>query len=178
MFSRQYCARSGCCSNNGASQYAGEGFYHAFTQAGYSTCCVGKMHHAKDLYGAMGFEKRLTQEELSNPQVNYTRFLMNSPWRNVFDYNGQRSEMHYIPQISQLPAEYHPTRWVADKSLEFLENPPKDKPFFLMSSFIHPPPAFRSARALAQAVPHSFGRSLYAGRSKRIHTVSQRSLHL
>lgn len=142
MFSGLYCAHSGCCNNNGASRYTGEGFYHAFTQAGYSTCCVGKMHHAKDLYGAMGFERRFTQEELSHPQDDYTRFLMDSPYRNVFDYNGQRSEMYYIPQVSQLPMEYHPTQWVADRSLDFLESVPEDRPFFLMSSFIHPHPPF------------------------------------
>lgn len=142
MFSGQYCAHSGCCNNNGAHQYMGEGFYHMFTQAGYSTCCVGKMHHAKDLYGPMGFEKRFTQEELSQPQDDYTRFVMSSPYRSVFDYHGQRSEMYYIPQVSPLPIEYHPTQWVADRSLEFLEGVSADKPFFLMSSFVHPHPPF------------------------------------
>ena len=50
--------------------------------------------------------------------------------------------MYYIPQISQLPAEYHPTQWVADRSLDFLESVSEDSPFFLMSSFIHPHPPF------------------------------------
>ena len=110
MLSGQYCAHTGCCNNNGTYQYEGEGFYDAFTKAGYDTCCVGKMHHAKDLYGPMGFAQRFTQEELSHPLDDYTRFVMESPYCNVFDYNGQRSELYYIPQISQLPAEYHPTQ--------------------------------------------------------------------
>ena len=143
MLSGQYCAHTGCCNNNGTYQYEGEGFYDAFTKAGYDTCCVGKMHHAKDLYGPMGFAQRFTQEELSHPLDDYTRFVMESPYCNVFDYNGQRSELYYIPQISQLPAEYHPTQWVADRSLDFLLNQvSEDKPFFLMASFIHPHPPF------------------------------------
>ena len=142
MLSGQYCARSGCCNNNGAHKYQGTGFYQTFTDAGYNTCCVGKMHYAQDLYGDIGFKQRFTQEELSHPDDDYTKFIMGSPYRHVFDYNGQRSEMYYIPQISQLPAEYHPTQWVADRSLDFLESVSEDSPFFLMSSFIHPHPPF------------------------------------
>ena len=75
LFSGQYCARTGCCNNNSAHRYAGSGFYHAFTQAGYRTCCVGKMHHAADLYGPMGFENRFTQSHgymTNNPGDNPT----------------------------------------------------------------------------------------------------------
>ena len=53
-----------------------------------------------------------------------------------------RSEMYYIPQVSQLPAEYHPTQWVGDNSVNFINNCSSDTPFFLMSSFIHPHPPF------------------------------------
>lgn len=142
MFSGQYPARSGCCNNNISFTYNGDGFYQAFTKSGYNTCCVGKMHYTKDLYGPMGFRKRYTQEELADPDDDYTKFLLKSPYRNVFDYNGVRSEMYYIPQVSQLPAEYHPTTWVGDRSVEFLESCNRGEPFFLMSSFIHPHPPF------------------------------------
>ena len=142
LFSGQYPGRCGCSNNNGGYRYGGEGFYHEFTRRGYRSCCIGKMHHAKDPYGPMGFEKRLVQEELSDPRDDYTRFLLGSPYKNVFDYNGMRSEMYYIPQISQLPAEFHPTQWVGDRSVEFIEECGGDRPFFLMASFIHPHPPF------------------------------------
>ena len=142
LFSGQYPARSGCCNNNVSTVYEGEGFYDRFTKSGYQSCCVGKMHHEKDLYGLMGFEKRFTQEELSHPDDDYTKFIMNSPCKNVFDYNGMRSEMYYMPQISQLPMEYHPTQWVGDRSVEFIQACDPEKPMFLMSSFIHPHPPF------------------------------------
>lgn len=142
MYSGQYCGRCGCSNNNASFIYQGEGFYSQFTKNGYQTCSAGKMHHTQDLYGPMGFEKRYMQEEMSDPQDDYTKFILNSPYKNVFDYNGMRSEMYYIPQVSQLPQEYHPTQWVGDRSVEFLENCDADKPLFLMSAFIHPHPPF------------------------------------
>lgn len=142
MLSGLYPAHSGCCNNNASCAYSGEGFYAAFTRHGYQSCCVGKMHHTKDLYGPMGFSERHTQEEMADPEDDYTKFITSSPYKNVFDYNGQRSEMYYIPQVSQLPAEYHPTQWVGDESVKFLENYDESQPFFLMSSFIHPHPPF------------------------------------
>jgi len=99
------------------------------------------MHHLMDPYGPMGFEKRCTQEELSDSQDDYTNFIMeNYPW--VFDYNGMRSEMYYVPQISPLPAKDHPTAWIGDRSVEFIEQCDPDRPMLLMSSFIHPHPPF------------------------------------
>ena len=141
MFSGQYPGRTGCCNNNGANVYPGAGIYNAFTEAGYNSCCVGKMHHT-DRYAPMGFKKRWTQEEMSYEQDDYTNFIRNSQYKNVFDYNGQRSEMYYIPQISQLPIEAHPTQWVGDRSVEFIRDADPDQPLFLMSSFIHPHPPF------------------------------------
>lgn len=142
MYSGLYPGHTGCCNNNGANVYEGSGFYDAITKSGYESCCVGKMHHVVDAYGLMGFSERHTQEELSYDQDDYTNFIRNSPYKNVFDYNGQRSEMYYIPQISQLPMEAHPTQWVGDRSVEFIEKAGGDKPLFLMASFIHPHPPF------------------------------------
>ena len=141
MLSGQYPARTGCTNNNKNLAYTGKGVYDALTKAGYQSCCVGKMHHVTDYYGSIGFSKRYTQEELSAPQDDYTQFIMkNYPY--VFDYNGVRTEMYYVPQVSPLPPEAHPTQWVADKSLEYLDSVDPSKPVFLMSSFIHPHPPF------------------------------------
>lgn len=142
MFAGQYPGRTGCCNNNRSYRYTGEGFYAEFTKRGYQSCCVGKMHHCKDPYGPMGFERRYTQEELSQPEDDYTRFIMNSPYSHVFDYNGMRSEMYYVPQISQLPAQYHPTQWVGDQGVQFIRECDPERPIFLMASFIHPHPPF------------------------------------
>ncbi len=144
MFAGQYCARTGNNTNNRTKVYSGEGFFSEFTKAGYNTCCIGKMHYNFDLYGKMGFRTRLTQEEMANPELDdYTKWLKASPWKNVFDYNGQRTEMYYVPQVSQLPVEAHPTQWVGDRAVEFIENcDPDAEPVFLTASFIHPHPPF------------------------------------
>lgn len=144
MMAGQYCARTGNNTNNKVMTYKGEGFYSEFTKAGYNSCCVGKMHYNPDLYAPIGFRKRLSQEEMANPERDdYTKFIKNSPFKNVFDYNGQRSELYYVPQVSQLPAEMHPTQWVGDRCVEFLHGcDPEEEPVFLVASFIHPHPPF------------------------------------
>ena len=141
MFAGQYPARTGCNNNNAHTVYQGEGFYSRITKADYQSCAVGKMHHLVDPYGPMGFERRVTQEELSDPRDDYTRFILeNHP--QVFDYHGMRSEMYYVPQISPLSPEDHPTQWIGDKSVEYIRQCGGEKPMFLVSSFIHPPPPY------------------------------------
>lgn len=141
LFAGQYPARTGCNNNNAENSYAGTGFYGRITGAGYASCCVGKMHHLIDPYGPMGFERRCTQEELADPQDDYTRFVRGKyPW--VFDYHGMRSEMYYVPQISQLAAADHPTQWIGDRSVECIRDHDGERPLFLVSSFIHPHPPF------------------------------------
>lgn len=141
MLSGQYPVRTGCNNNNVENCYTGSGFYAQITAANYQSCCVGKMHHLIDPYGPMGFEKRYTQEELADPRDDYTQFIQkNYPW--LFDYHGMRSEMYYMPQISSLPPKDHPTQWIGDHSVDFIKNRDKDRPMFLVSSFIHPHPPF------------------------------------
>lgn len=141
LLSGQYANRHGNSNNNPGLSYRGRGFYAMLSEAGFNSCCVGKMHHVWDRYGSLGFMRRDTQEELSHPKDDYTKYIEeNYPY--VFDYNGQRSEMYYVPQVSQLPAEAHPTQWIGDRSVEFIESCDPEKPVFLMSSFIHPHPPF------------------------------------
>ena len=144
MFAGQYCARTGNNTNNHDTCYTGNGFFSKFTEAGYNSCCIGKMHYNFDLYAPMGFRKRLSQEEMADPKRDdYTKWLKNSPYKNVFDYNGQRTELYYVPQVSQLPMEAHPTQWIGDRAVEFIENcKPDEEPVFLVASFIHPHPPF------------------------------------
>ena len=98
LLAGQYVNRTGNANNNPKTCYTGEGFYSMLTRAGFESCCVGKMHHVWDRYGSMGFGSRHTQEELSSPEDDYTKYIENSPYKNVFDYNGQRSDMYYVPR--------------------------------------------------------------------------------
>ena len=69
-------------------------------------------------------------------------------YRHVFEPYGQRSELYYIPQLSQLPAQDHPTQWAGDRAVRFCRSVRGGQPFFLMANFIHPSSAVFTADAL------------------------------
>ncbi len=115
---------------------------------GYQTHGVGKMHFTfkDDMFAAKwGFESRVYSEDNGTViagEENYKQFLEENGYTHVIDANGVRSEMYYIPQVSQMPAELHESTWIADKSIEFLKNRDNQRPFFMMTSFINPHPPF------------------------------------
>jgi choline-sulfatase len=108
---------------------------------GYKTHAIGKCHFTPEPLEMRGFQSRLTQEEIIDPEKDdYKKFLTKNGYSNV-EPHGSRSEMYYIPQISTLPAEVHPTQWIGDRSIDFIEENSSDKkPWMLFSSFIHPHP--------------------------------------
>lgn len=141
LLTGQYPARTGCNNNNTERSHISEGFFSRISSQGYKSCCVGKMHYLWDPYAPIGFDKRWSQEELAAEGDDYMEYIRGKhPW--VFDYNGMRSEMYYVPQISQLPPEDHPTQWVGDKSVEFIKAAGEDEQLLLVSSFIHPHPPY------------------------------------
>ncbi|MDP4152709.1 MAG: sulfatase-like hydrolase/transferase [Bacillota bacterium] len=135
---------SGCYDNSNCVIEGHKNIFEVLSENGYHTEGIGKMHFSSDKYALHGFTNRQTQEEIFSPGDNddYRRYLDENGYDYVFDAHGQRSEMYYIPQISQLPAKHHPTQWVGDRSVEFIDKYSSDKPFLLMSSFIHPHPPF------------------------------------
>jgi len=142
LLSGLYPAKTGNNTNNCDKSYTGKGFYSRFTENGWNTCAIGKMHNITDLYGDLGFKQRFTQEEMAHEKNDYMQYLHRTPYNHVYDFNGQRSDMYYMPQVSQLPMEVHPTQWVGDRSVEFIKDADPETPLFLMSSFIHPHPPF------------------------------------
>ena len=112
---------------------------------GYQTHGVGKMHFTPDKLRMWGFESRDISEEIcpvNSDDDDFRTFLRDNGYGYVDEPHGVRSEMYYIPQPSQLPARFHNTTWVADRSIEFLARRDRDRPFFLFSSFIKPHPPF------------------------------------
>jgi arylsulfatase A-like enzyme len=92
----------------------------------------------------LGFESRDRSEEgcRNVADDDYITWLHGKGYDHVHDANGVRGEMYYIPQPSQLPAWAHNSHWVGDRSIEFLQNRDRSRPFFLWSSFIDPHPPF------------------------------------
>ncbi|MEM9157569.1 MAG: sulfatase-like hydrolase/transferase [Verrucomicrobiota bacterium] len=135
---------TGCVDNVEATE-ASPSFMEELADEGYQTHGIGKMHFSQDV-GDWGFQSRDVSEELEEHSDgdDYRDFLVENGYEHVLDPHGLRSEFYYLPQPSQLPTELHNTHWVADKSIAFLENRDRSKPFFLWSSFIKPHPPFES----------------------------------
>lgn len=87
-----------------------------------------------------GFKKRSTSE--CDESDDYRCFIRESGYGYVAEPTGERSEMYYIPQPSQVPAKLTDTAWVVDKSIDHLKNRDRNRPFFMMTSFQSPHPPF------------------------------------
>ncbi|MBK1879347.1 sulfatase family protein [Pelagicoccus mobilis] len=133
------------CVDNVDIEPGDQSFMEKLVEQGYETHGVGKMHFSKEL-GDWGYTSRDTSEELEQDadRDDYRDYLKANGYNHVQDPHGLRSEFYYVPQPSQLPEHLHNTHWVADKSIQFLENRDTSKPFFLWSSFIKPHPPFES----------------------------------
>ena len=140
----QYPHNNGCFDNGFPQPTDRPSLMDCLARAGYYCHGVGKMHFTGNRRGLRGFHTRDVQEELCGAVDvdDYLKFVHAQGFDHVHDVMGARGEMYYIPQISQLPARLHPTAWVADRSIDFLQNRDASKPFFLWSSFIHPHPPF------------------------------------
>jgi arylsulfatase A-like enzyme len=61
---------------------------------------------------------------------------------NIQNIHGVRNLLYMLPQRSLIPKEHHGTKWVADRSIEFIKSNRGRHPFFLFASWIAPHPPF------------------------------------
>ncbi len=133
------------CTTNCPMPQERTSFMEIFQDAGYQTHGTGKMHFSPDSHKLWGYDDRdYSEEGRWREHDDYCRFVHENGYDHVFEVFGPRSEFYYIPQVSQLPARLHNTTWVADRSLDFLQQRDSDRPFMLWSSFIKPHPPFES----------------------------------
>lgn len=141
----QYPANSGCYDNCFPMPQDGRpSFMDLFTDAGYRTHGIGKCHFTPESDALRGFQTRERQEEGRPPRSDdYTEWLAAEGRDDIFEANGVRGELYYIPQVSQLPAAQHPSQWVGDRSTAFVRAAAAGAdPWLLFASFIHPHPPF------------------------------------
>ena len=143
LLTGRYPHRNGCTDNGDPMNPKLPTIPGLLGEAGYQTLGVGKMHF-HPVRGPFGFQKLLLSEEIpANPdQDEFLRDLIAAGFSHVHEPHGVRSELYYIPQVSQLPAHLHTTWWTADRTIDFLRQRNRNRPFFVWTSFIKPHPPF------------------------------------
>jgi len=116
-------------------------FMEQLTQLGYRTHGIGKMHFTPKRERLWGFESRDVSERGDD---DYRAFLDKHGYSHVLDVHGALREMYCVPQVSQMPAHLHETAWVADRSMDFLKERDRERPFFLWTSFFSPHPPYNA----------------------------------
>ena len=128
--------------------------------AGYQTACIGKMHvHPPRL--ACGFQTL----KLHDGYIGHYRHADTPFWQHqnvsddymrdmrdrlgaAFDVNGGGVENNsWVTHPWIYEERYHPTNWVVDESIRFLETRDRTRPFFMMTSFVRPHPPFDAPQA-------------------------------
>ena len=140
-----YPSNTGCYDNGPMKPDEEDSYVQQLSKAGYYTHSIGKCHFTPNPYELRGFHTREIQEEISKDpkRDDYLSDLFKFGYSHITDPHGVRGEMYYIPQVSQMPAELHPTNWVGEKSTEFIKRMEmKNNSWLLFSSFIHPHPPF------------------------------------
>lgn len=145
MIYGQYPCTTGCGSNAVPMPQEPKTFMERLADGGYTTHGIGKCHFTPDARALRGFQSREFQEEIPSAMepTDYYTMLKNSPWDYAYEGQGTRGPMYYIPAASKLPREMHPTQWVGDRTISFVqEHKTDDSPWYCYSSFIHPHPPF------------------------------------
>ncbi len=111
-----------------------------FQQAGYRTAAIGKCHHcpAREHHG---FGELHLMEELPAHRADdqYATWLAQEGWGEVQNLHGVRPHVYHVPQNAQMDLAHHGTNWVADRTIQWLEEN-GGEPFFLFCGWIHPHP--------------------------------------
>jgi arylsulfatase len=123
-----------------------------FTNDGYRTHAVGKMHFGDHKHGYQSIVleeawRRVTGEKF---RCDYRKwFEKNYPDKDV-DATGLGYTDHRGRRFWPYDEATHPTTWTADRAIDFLETSQDDKPWFLKVSFKRPHPPFDPPRRWMQ----------------------------
>ncbi|MFV0503985.1 MAG: sulfatase [Lachnospirales bacterium] len=132
------------------------------SENGYSTAAIGKMHLTSLLVekndeqddwpkGNYGFSTLHTT--CDNKTGEYLNWLKNISYEDYLQVKEQgerkikedqasasKKDKIGLPQMhkNNINPKYHQSTWIADKTIEFIEQSGKEKPFFALCSFVDP----------------------------------------
>lgn len=116
---------------------------HLLGLAGYRTHAIGKMHW-RPVRRHYGFHRMELMEEIPDwrDEDEYLLYLQENGYGHVREVHGIRNILYHLPQVSLIPEEHHGSTWVADRTIDFLEQNAANgnRPFFCFSSWIAPHP--------------------------------------
>ncbi|MDF7824516.1 sulfatase-like hydrolase/transferase [Pontiellaceae bacterium B12227] len=140
----QYPLNTGCFENRYDMPADRPSVTDVLTTAGYRTHAIGKRHFTPDANALRGFQTLERQEEIvfNLEDDDYLQYLQENGCEYAIEPHGSRGEAYYIPQPSSVPPKHHPTQWIGDRTVAWLEEKKDDQPFYLFSSFVHPHPPF------------------------------------
>ncbi|MEM6821500.1 MAG: sulfatase-like hydrolase/transferase [Verrucomicrobiota bacterium] len=108
---------------------------------GYFTAAVGKMHFIPPRRHH-GFQELHLMEEI--PQCRrddaYATHLKDKGYEDIRCLHGVRPYLYHEPQSPLVPEHLHGSAFITDRSIDILESLDSQRPFFLVSSWIHPHP--------------------------------------
>ena len=123
-----------------------QGFFtvpHALRAAGYQTALIGKMHFSP-MRADHGFEHLEVCEHLNAYRDDPSTLRRLDHYHDWLRTQGLADWRFELPGGMDHPYPYapetHPTSWVRDRTLAFLEERDSDRPLFLVVSFPHPHP--------------------------------------
>ncbi|PCJ56910.1 MAG: arylsulfatase [Planctomycetota bacterium] len=108
----------------------------------YHCEAIGKMHFSP-MRNHHGFHRMQLMEETPKYRQDddYLLYLKENGLGNVQHQHGVRHLLYHQPQRSLVPEKHHGSKWVADRTIDFLQKNQKD-PFFLWVSWIQPHPPY------------------------------------
>ncbi|MGE5549684.1 MAG: sulfatase [Bacteroidota bacterium] len=111
-----------------------------FSENGYRTAAIGKMHF-RPARMHHGFGEMFLMEELPKCRQDdqYATFLEAEGLGHIQNIHGVRPHIYNLPQNSQMDEAHHGSTWVANKTIDWLKTN-KNKPFFVMAGWISPHP--------------------------------------
>ncbi|HAP21876.1 MAG TPA: arylsulfatase [Lachnospiraceae bacterium] len=119
-----------------------------FSESGYRTAAIGKMHFYP-VREHHGFGEMYLMEELPKRRQDdqYAEYLKERGLADIQNQHGVRPLLYHTPQNSAQSLNDHGSMWVADRSVQWLrEN--REEPFFLMCGFIQPHPPWNIPKEL------------------------------
>jgi arylsulfatase A-like enzyme len=131
-----------------------------FSNNGYQTQCVGKMHvHPARLScgfdniklhdGYIGHQRRynIPYWQHQNVSDDYMYYLKSHLGIDADVNAGGVENNSWVTHPWIYEERFHPTNWAVDESIRFLETRDRTKPFFLMTSFVRPHPPFDAPKS-------------------------------